>query len=324
MTGLTNTTASFGTLHFGAAQLGDVRRTRRLVQAADAIVQHPGGTLPQKLHDPYPLDALYRLANRKEVTHDAVLEPHRRRTLRLMGEVDGPVLVIHDTTELDYTSLSSLTGLGQIGNGGGGRPTRTVLGLANQILARRDTVGKGESRQARRGRQTRESRLWKRGSEAVGPAPEGAMWVDICDRGADVFEYIAYKHKTSGHFIVRSKHDRLCTVLIDGVPRRRKLHGHVRALEPLGGRYVPVAALKGQPARRAKVLVAAGGPEAAAGRPRPRAAAVAGGRPARGRGARGRRPAGVDPPERPAGGRPRGGGRGRRLVRVSADRGGVA
>ena len=54
MTSLTDTTASFGTLHFGAAQLGDVRRTRRLVQAADAIVQHPGGTLPQKLHDPDP------------------------------------------------------------------------------------------------------------------------------------------------------------------------------------------------------------------------------------------------------------------------------
>ncbi len=170
MTGLTDTTASFGTLHFGAAQLGDVRRTRRLVQAADAIVQHPGGTLPQELHDPYPLDALYRLANRKEVTHDAVLEPHRRRTLRLMSEVDGPVLVIHDTTELDYTAPGSLTGLGQIGNGGGRgyechnalavhAPTRTVLGLANQILARRDTVGKGESRQARRAPDPREPAL---------------------------------------------------------------------------------------------------------------------------------------------------------------------
>jgi hypothetical protein len=269
MTSLTDPTASFGSLHFGAAQLGDVRRTRRLVQAADAIVQHPGGTLPQKLHDPTPLDALYRLANRKEVTHDAVLEPHRQRTLRLMSEADGPVLLIHDTTELDYTSLSSLTGLGQIGNGHGRGyechntlavhfPTRTVLGLANQILARRDTIGKGESRQARRERETRQSRLWKRGSEAVGPAPEGALWVDICDRGADVFEYIAYRHKTLGHFIVRSKHDRLCTVLIDGIPCRRKLHGHARPLEPLGGRYVPVAALQGQPARRAKVLIAAG------------------------------------------------------------------
>src|SRR5215210_8631019 len=269
MTCLTDTAASFGTLHFGEAHLGDVRRTRRLVELADAILQHPGGTLPQKIHDPTPLDALYRLANRQEVTHDAVLEPHRQHTLRAMRAAEGPVLLIHDTTELDYTSLTSLTGLGQIGNGNGRgyechntlavhAPTRTVLGLANQILARRDTVGKGESRQDRRARPTRESRLWKRGSEAVGPAPEGALWVDICDRGADVFEYIAYKHKTSGHYIVRSKHDRLCTVRIGGIPCRRKLHGHARPWEPLGGRYVPVAALKGQPARRAKVLVAAG------------------------------------------------------------------
>lgn len=199
MTSHTDTSASFGSLHFGDAQLGDVRRTRRLVQAADAIVQHPEGTLPQKLPDPTPLDAFYRLANRKEVTHEAVLEPHRQRTLGLMRQAEGPVLLIHDTTELDDTSRTSLTGLGQIGNGNGRgdechntlavhASTRTVLGLANQILARRDTIGKGESRPARRERETRESRLWKRGSEAVGPAPEGALWVDICDRGADIFE----------------------------------------------------------------------------------------------------------------------------------------
>src|SRR5260370_14292799 len=138
MTSLTDATASFGSLHFGEARLGDVRRTRRLVQAADAIVQHPGGTLPQKLHDPYPLDGVYRLANRKEVTHEAVLEPHRQRTLRAMREAEGPVLVIHDTTELDYPSLTSLTGLWQIGNGRGRAyechntlavhaPTRTLL-----------------------------------------------------------------------------------------------------------------------------------------------------------------------------------------------------
>ena len=340
MTRHTDTTASFGSLHFGTAQLGDVRRTRRLVQAADAIVQHPGGTLPQKLPDPTPLDAFYRLANRKEVTHDAVLEPHRQRTLGLMNEADGPVLLIHDTTELDYTSLTSLTGLGQIGNGRGRgyechntlavhAPTRTVLGLANQILARRDTIGKGESRQGRRERETRESRLWKRGSEAVGPAPEGAPWVDICDRGADVFEYIAYKHESSGHYIVRSKHDRLCTVRIDGVPCRRKLHGYVRPLEPLGGRYVSVAARDGQPARRAKVLIAAGSVELVAPKqprgdhgPEPVPVQVVVLREVEA-------PAGVDPLEwillsdRPAGDLA-GSRRDRRLVRVSADRGGIA
>ena len=268
MTSLTDTTASFGTIHFGAAQLGDIRRTRRLVLAADAIAQHPGGTLPQKLHDPAPLNAVYRLANRKEVTHAAVLEPHRQHTLEAMRQTDGPILLIHDTTELDYTEITSLEKLGQIGNGGGRgyqchntlavhAPTRTALGLANQILTCRDHVPKDESRQAKRDRLTRESRLWKQGSAAVGPAPDGALWVDICDRAADTFEYIEYISTTNRNYIVRSQFDRRCMVTRDGIECRSKLHEYARRLEPLGGRYVPVQAHKGQPARLAKVLVAA-------------------------------------------------------------------
>jgi hypothetical protein len=269
MIDLTESTASFGTLHFGEARLGHVDRTQRLVLSADVIIQHPGGTLPQKFQDPVQLDAFYRLANRKEVTHQAVLEPHRRRTLDQMRATTDPVLVIHDTTEWDFTSITSLTGLGQIGNGRGRgyechhalavhAPTRTVIGLANQILARRDHVPKNESRPARLARETRESRLWKQGSQAIGPAPEGATWIDVCDRGADVFEYIEYIHKTNRHYIVRSKHDRLCTVPGVAGPRRGKLHAYARGLEPLGGRYVEVAARDGQPARRATVLIAAG------------------------------------------------------------------
>jgi hypothetical protein len=279
MTSLTHPTPSFGTIHFGAAELGHVARTRRLVLSADAIIQHPGGTLPQKLHAPAPLDGFYRLANRKEVTHQSVLEPHRQRTLGQMRATTDPILLIHDTTEWDYTSITSLTGLGQIGNGGGRgyqchnalavhAPTRTVIGLANPILARRDHVPKGESRQAKRERETRESRLWKRGSAAIGPAPDGATWVDVCDRGADIFEYIEYTHKSRCHYIVRSKHNRLCTVVgADGAPRRGKLHAFARQLPPLGGRYVAVPARDGQPARRARVLIAAGPVELVAPKP---------------------------------------------------------
>ena len=39
----------FGVEAFCAANLGDVRRTRRLVQIADQIAKHPGGTPPRKL-----------------------------------------------------------------------------------------------------------------------------------------------------------------------------------------------------------------------------------------------------------------------------------
>lgn len=262
--------SSFAALHFGEAQLGDVRRTRRLVRAAEVLARHPGGTLPQKFQDPAALDAFYRLANRPEVTHRAVLEPHRRRTLRLIRATADPILLIHDTTELDYTAITSLSELGQIGDGDGRgyechntlavhAPTRTVIGLANQILHRRDRAPRRETRRARRDRASRESRLWKRGSQEVGPAPAGATWVDVCDRGADIFEYIEYKHKNGGHFIVRSKHDRICSVP-DGAGgwRRGKLHAHARRLEPIGARYVPVRGHDGRPPRRARVQIAAG------------------------------------------------------------------
>lgn len=255
---------SFGTLNFGAATLGHVARTRRLVKSAELILRHPGGTLPQKFRDPADLDGFYRLANRKEVTHQAVLEPHRQRTLDLMRHADSPVLTIHDTTELDFSGLTSVTGLGQIGNGtcrgylchntlAVVADSGAVLGLANQILARRDDVPKGETRQAKRDRATRESRLWVQGSAAVGPAPEGVMWVDVCDRGADLYEYIDYKRRTGGHFLVRSRHDRHCTA--DGAAAR--LHVLAQGLEPLGCKTVPVSAGINRAARLARVTIAA-------------------------------------------------------------------
>jgi transposase-like protein/DDE family transposase len=260
---------SFGATHFGAAKLNDSRRTQRLVLAADAIMQHPGGTLPAKITNPNDLDALYRLANRKEVTHAAVLETHVRYTIQQMVEAGAPILLIHDTTELDYTNITSLTNLGQIGNGNRrgynchntlavNADTREVIGLASQILARRDTVPKNESRKAKRARNTRESRLWKQGSEAVGPAPQAAMWIDICDRGADVLEYLSYKHQSSGHFIVRSKHDRCCLVDKEDGATRHKLHEQARGLAALGCKTVKVQARDGHSARLAQVEIGAG------------------------------------------------------------------
>ena len=263
-TTLLGSAETFGTLNFGGAKLGHVGRTRRLVGSADLMVQHPGGTLPKKFSDPANLDGFYRLANRKEVTHEAVIAPHCQRTIDLMRQADAPVLTIHDTTELDYSGLTSVTGLGQIGNGkrrgflchntlAVSGDDGTVIGLASQILARRDRVPKGESRKDRRDRITRESRLWVQGSTAVGPAPEGKLWVDVCDRGADIFEYIDYKHKTNGYFIVRSKHDR--NGLVDGAAVR--LHDLARSLPPLGHKTLEITGGEGRTARQARLSIAA-------------------------------------------------------------------
>jgi hypothetical protein len=69
--------ASLGREIFGAAALGDRRRTARLVKSFDRMCAHPGGTLPEKLASPPDLRGLYRLCDADEVTHEAVLGPAR-------------------------------------------------------------------------------------------------------------------------------------------------------------------------------------------------------------------------------------------------------
>ena len=263
-------TSRFGELHFGSCQLKDRRRTKRLVELANQMVAHPEGSLPQKLADPASYQAMYRLCKCPAVTHAAVLEPHRQLTLEKMRACEDTVLVVHDTTELDYTSRQSLHDqLGQIGDGGGRgyechnslavtAGTGELIGLANQILHHRVEAPKHESRAAKRAREDRESRLWLRGSQAVGTPPSGRQWVDVCDRGADTFEFLDDEDRRGRSYVVRSNHNR--TILVghaaDGAAEQRGLlHDYLRSQEAIGGRVVFVPARAGQPARYAKCLI---------------------------------------------------------------------
>jgi Transposase DNA-binding len=228
MTALLERPGTFGQQHFGACQLGDRRRQRRLVQLADALLAHPEGSLPQKLHQPAAYKALCRLVNQPQVTHAAVLAPHCAQTRAAMRAHRGVVLLLHDTTELDYSGRTTLA-LGPIGNGHGqgcachhslavDPATGQLLGLANQILHQRRRVPPGEGVAAKRAHAQRESRLWLQGVAAIGPAPAGATWVDICDRGADTLEFLEYELRHGRPFVVRSTHNRALLVGAPGAP----------------------------------------------------------------------------------------------------------
>ena len=110
-------TESFGEVNFSQAQLGDARRTRRLVKTVDLMCRRPGGTLPQKLNAPKDLRAFYRLMNCDEVTHEAILSAHRDVVLNKIAQTKSTVLILSDATEMDYSTHESLRELGQIGNG---------------------------------------------------------------------------------------------------------------------------------------------------------------------------------------------------------------
>lgn len=269
---LTSLQRNFGEAHFGEAQLGDRRRGRRLASIAQRLIERPSGTLPRRMKDHAQLTALYRLMDCPAVTHASVLDPHRRRTRAEMAR-RPVVLLLHDATELDYTSRKSLEHLGQIG-GGFGRgyvchnslavtPGREVIGLAGQVLHTRREVPAGETPAQKRLHPRRESRLWLRGCEAIGAPPEGSAsrWIDIADRGSDTFEFAAFEVRHGRSFVIRSARDRNLGgedhVGADRV--YHKLYAYTRDLPDLGERALPVAAKPGRHGpRQARVRLAAG------------------------------------------------------------------
>lgn len=226
--------------YFGEVDLGHSSRNRSFARVAQQISRHPGGTLPDKLSNPNDYVAMDRLMNRPETTHQAVLLPHQQRTVAKMQTHAGAVLILHDTTVLDYSKRKTLK-LAAVGNGHGcgylchnslavDPDSRTVFGLLSQILHQRVAVGKNEGVKKKRERQTRESRLWSRAVEACPAAPAGQRWVDVCDRGADLFEFLATEVDLGRSCVVRSTHNRSIRIGHDGTGAQTLLHDYVRQL----------------------------------------------------------------------------------------------
>jgi hypothetical protein len=225
----------FGRIHFTGVDLGDARPEKRLIELADLLVTSEADSLPDKLANPADYRAFNAIVNRVQATQPAVTAPHRRHTRRQMTEHVGTVLILHDTTELDYSGRD-LPRMGPIGNGHGlgwechnslalAAATGAVLGLAAQKLHRRppNRSRRGESKVQRRERLDRESRLWPEGLAAMGPTPDGCHWVHVSDRGSDTFEYLRALTDGAHAFVVRSKHNRQLSA-------GPKLHDRLRSL----------------------------------------------------------------------------------------------
>lgn len=108
----------------------------------------------------------------------------------------GPViLLVQDTTTMEFSAHRSTTGLGPIRSGSGqGFQLQTVLAVQPEprlplgIMAatpwiRQPAPDHPESCNQRR-RRPRESAIWSRMVQTVGTPPDGTRWVHVADRGA--------------------------------------------------------------------------------------------------------------------------------------------
>ncbi len=148
---------------FGAVHLGDVRRTRRAVELASAIAHNPAASLPAQMPDEAALEGAYRFLQTPDVTYEQLIEPQVQQT-RAQAREQQRVLLIQDTTEVDYQQHPTTTGLGPIGNGTHHGyllqsvlavvpESREVLGLMHQEPFLRQPAPKGETRREREQRE---------------------------------------------------------------------------------------------------------------------------------------------------------------------------
>jgi hypothetical protein len=250
---------------FGSVRLGDQRRSRRLVRSAANIALHPQWSFPQ-IFDWNGLRAFYGLCNREEATLPTLQRPHWQRTRQAMAQ-QPLVLVLHDTTQLDFTSHAALEGTGPIGEGHARGflqhnslavvpQPRQVLGLAYQQFRVRQPAPEGETSAQRKLRE-RESDLWLAGISASGTPPADSCWVDVGDAGCDIYEAMAASRKVGHHFLFRASQDRL--VLLGPEPRGAEvpLLTYARSLPSQGQGAVDIPSRGGRLARTATVERAA-------------------------------------------------------------------
>ena len=255
-------------INFGNCDLGDKRRTRRLIQVATDVANNPSASFPDQMKTWGDLKAAYNLFDCDDVTLEAIARPHWELT---KARPAGRYLVIGDTTELDFGIHRDVPNLGPTGNGGGwgfllhnallvAADSKEVIGLAGQTThyrpQKKDKSSKKEHSAAKLKRK-RESDVWGKVIDQVGPPPEGVEWIHVLDRGGDNFEVYCHLLQQHSGWVVRAgKLNR--HVLAGPDARRITLEEYLPQLELRGTYELSLRTRPQQPARTAKLEVRVG------------------------------------------------------------------
>lgn len=162
---------------FGAAQLGDARRTARLVRLARQVSTRPQAALPEACGDAAALKAAYRFFDNEAISDAALLASHVQATTARVA-AEPLVLAVQDTTLLDWTAHAATTGLGMLASPQqqgllvhstlAVTPERVPLGMLAQQVWARDPAEAGKKHQRpQRPTAAKESQKWLTSLQAV-------------------------------------------------------------------------------------------------------------------------------------------------------------
>ncbi|WP_305424155.1 IS4 family transposase [Photobacterium leiognathi] len=207
---------------FGQADLNDPRRTQRLVALATSLAEQPGIPISKLIISPADMEGAYRFIRNDQIKAEDIAEAVFYVTAQEALE-QQTLLALEDTTSLSYSHHSIQDTLGHSNQGNRHRAmfvhstllfapeTHTVVGLIEQQRWTRDIEKRGQRHQhATRPYKEKESYKWEQASRHVAERLGEKMSevISVCDREADLFEYLTYKHEQQQRFIVRSMQSR--------------------------------------------------------------------------------------------------------------------
>jgi len=206
---------------FAGAELGDARRTARLLLIARVAAASPSVGFPQMVESDGELEGIYRFLSNEAVEPDAVLGPHIDATMKRARQ--APLcLVIHDTTEFRFEGEAEREGLGLLSGNGQGffghfslavlpGPERIPLGICGleRICreVRKDEIRKPHSFYTAQD-PARESLRWLRMLESIEDRREGFECIHVMDREGDMFDLMALAIGRGARFIIRGDKER--------------------------------------------------------------------------------------------------------------------
>ena len=208
--------------------LGDARLDARFASILVDLTRRCGKTLSRSFASRAAMKAAYRFFDNARVTVNAMLAPHVRRTVERVRMSDaGTVLLVQDTTTLNFAGRAKTSGLDVINTGSSGEPSRGLL-LHNTLALTDSGLPLGLVAQSFVDRKTLRSQalVAERTDEAPIRDKESYRWIQtlrathaldfgdkrivhVGDREADIYELFRDAAELGAHVLVRASANRV-------------------------------------------------------------------------------------------------------------------
>lgn len=213
--------------HFAGAQLGDRRLVHRLQVLAAQAAAAPGASIPKRAGCWAGAKATYRFFDNAKISAQAIMNAQRPMCAGRVAAQEI-VLLVQDTTSLNFSDRPATEGLGPIGKSRARplglmahvtlvlTPAGCPLGVWEAHFWARAASAHGQGRDGHRRNQRplaeKESQRWL---DSLAATVELARhhpqtrFINIADREGDIYELFALALRASNvHALVRAQHDR--------------------------------------------------------------------------------------------------------------------